>query len=195
MASIYLFKRYWDRRKEPENIVPLDEKEPERPLPEIGGPQGLGSDIENSAPVRRRSTKISRPARSASIPSNLDNPFISHKDRLVPVRSSSATTVRSLPRTPAPVSGRSADSSSRYSSQLSLTPDGSSQSALPLNRSQVYVLHHDGGRAPVTVYNREDAEVVELPPSYSRNSGAEPSGSASSSTQGTVGGSEKTGSE
>lgn len=32
--------------------------------------------------------------------------------------------------------------------------------------SQVYVLHHDGGRAPVTVYTSGDAEIVELPPQY-----------------------------
>ena len=33
------------------------------------------------------------------------------------------------------------------------------------DRSQVYVLHHDAGRAPVTVYTG-GAEVVELPPTY-----------------------------
>jgi hypothetical protein len=31
---------------------------------------------------------------------------------------------------------------------------------------QVYVVHHDGGRAPVTVYTADGTEVVELPPSY-----------------------------
>lgn len=33
-------------------------------------------------------------------------------------------------------------------------------------RSNVYVVHHDGGRAPVTVYTSEGQEVVELPPRY-----------------------------
>jgi hypothetical protein len=33
----------------------------------------------------------------------------------------------------------------------------------------VYVVHHDGGRAPVTVYTEEGAEVVELPPRYADN--------------------------
>jgi len=33
-------------------------------------------------------------------------------------------------------------------------------------RQNVYVVHHDGGRAPVTVYTEEGAEVVELPPRY-----------------------------
>lgn len=32
---------------------------------------------------------------------------------------------------------------------------------------QVYVVHHDGGQAPVTVYTQEGAQVVELPPGYS----------------------------
>lgn len=32
--------------------------------------------------------------------------------------------------------------------------------------SQVFVVHHDGGRAPVTVYTPQGTEVVELPPSY-----------------------------
>lgn len=32
--------------------------------------------------------------------------------------------------------------------------------------SHVYVVHHDGGRAPVTVYHEDGTEVVELPPRY-----------------------------
>lgn len=49
-------------------------------------------------------------------------------------------------------------------------------------RSQVYVVHHDGGRAPVTIMTSDGAEVVELPPGYvnvpesSRQSGAEMAG-------------------
>ncbi|KAG7441460.1 uncharacterized protein BT62DRAFT_974606 [Guyanagaster necrorhizus] len=31
---------------------------------------------------------------------------------------------------------------------------------------QVYVVHHDGGRAPVTVYHEDGTQVVELPPRY-----------------------------
>ncbi|KAH8086650.1 hypothetical protein BXZ70DRAFT_550688 [Cristinia sonorae] len=31
---------------------------------------------------------------------------------------------------------------------------------------QVYVVHHDGGGAPISVYTEEGAEVVELPPHY-----------------------------
>jgi len=33
-------------------------------------------------------------------------------------------------------------------------------------QNQVYVVHHDGGRAPVTVYHQDGTEVVELPPRY-----------------------------
>src|SRR5260221_14150901 len=50
------------------------------------------------------------------------------------------------------------------------SPSGSDpqeQSATSAGRRQnVYVVHHDGGRAPVTVYTEEGAEVVELPPRY-----------------------------
>jgi hypothetical protein len=31
---------------------------------------------------------------------------------------------------------------------------------------QVYVVHHDGGRAPVTVYTADGTEIIELPPRY-----------------------------
>jgi hypothetical protein len=41
-------------------------------------------------------------------------------------------------------------------------------------RPNVYVVHHDGGHAPVTVYTEEGAAVVELPPQY-------PAGSTSAS--------------
>jgi len=34
---------------------------------------------------------------------------------------------------------------------------------------QVYVVHHDGGGAPVTVFTQEGTRVVELPPGYSED--------------------------
>jgi len=50
-------------------------------------------------------------------------------------------------------------SSPQISSQLGRqTSDGSSH--------QVYVVHHDGGRPPISVYHPEGANVVELPPTY-----------------------------
>ncbi|KAL5518690.1 CHK1 [Sanghuangporus vaninii] len=41
-----------------------------------------------------------------------------------------------------------------------------SQARAPSAGGQVYVVHHDGGRAPVTVYASEGAEIIELPPRY-----------------------------
>jgi hypothetical protein len=32
--------------------------------------------------------------------------------------------------------------------------------------NHVYVVHHDGGRAPVSVYHQDGTEIVELPPRY-----------------------------
>jgi hypothetical protein len=62
-------------------------------------------------------------------------------------------------------------------------PDATSASGLTdpadqnaaARRQNVYVVHHDGGRAPVTVYTEEGAEVVELPPRYPANSSSSPS--------------------
>jgi hypothetical protein len=47
-------------------------------------------------------------------------------------------------------------------------------------RPNVYVVHHDGGRAPVTVYTEEGAAVVELPPQYAAGSTTAPSESDAS---------------
>jgi hypothetical protein len=51
-------------------------------------------------------------------------------------------------------------------------PDSQSVSQTPQStqQHQVYVVHHDGGRAPVTVYTPGGAEVVELPPTYAEGS-------------------------
>jgi hypothetical protein len=51
------------------------------------------------------------------------------------------------------------------------------------NRQNVYVVHHDGGRAPVTVYTAEGAEVVELPPRYAAGSTSSPSERESDTTR------------
>jgi hypothetical protein len=47
-------------------------------------------------------------------------------------------------------------------------------------RTSIYVVHHDGGRSPVTVYAEEGAEVVELPPRYQGSSTSAPSESETS---------------
>jgi hypothetical protein len=46
------------------------------------------------------------------------------------------------------------------------SPDPGADDSPARNSHQVYVVHHDGGRAPVTVYTADGTEVVELPPSY-----------------------------
>ncbi|KAF9023415.1 hypothetical protein BDZ89DRAFT_1162746 [Hymenopellis radicata] len=38
----------------------------------------------------------------------------------------------------------------------------------------VYVVHHDGGRAPITVYHEDGTEVVELPPRYNDDASSAP---------------------
>ncbi|KAF9033740.1 hypothetical protein BDZ89DRAFT_1062835 [Hymenopellis radicata] len=50
----------------------------------------------------------------------------------------------------------------------SLTPNdmGGGSTSPTAGRGSVYVVHHDGGRAPVTVYHQDGTEVVELPPRY-----------------------------
>jgi hypothetical protein len=53
-------------------------------------------------------------------------------------------------------------------------------------RPNVYVVHHDGGRAPVTVYTEEGAAVVELPPQYAAGSTSAPSESDAAREDGEV---------
>ncbi|KAL1709093.1 hypothetical protein EV121DRAFT_195744 [Schizophyllum commune] len=60
---------------------------------------------------------------------------------------------------------------SRYQVEPFLLPQEDRESAAgPRSpgggQSNVYVVHHDGGRAPVTVYHGDDTQVVELPPMY-----------------------------
>jgi hypothetical protein len=66
------------------------------------------------------------------------------------------------PRSNAPISP-SNDPSSPSSSSPLRPPRPLAENRQP---SQVFVVHHDGGRAPVTVYTSDGTEVVELPPQY-----------------------------
>jgi hypothetical protein len=61
-----------------------------------------------------------------------------------------------------------------------VSTSGLSDPADQSRRTNVYVVHHDGGRAPVTVYTQEGADVVELPPRY-------PEGSSTTSPPGSEG--------
>ncbi|PFH54750.1 hypothetical protein AMATHDRAFT_72516 [Amanita thiersii Skay4041] len=49
------------------------------------------------------------------------------------------------------------------------TSSGGEQVSPP---SQVYVVHHDGGRPPVTVYHQDGTQVIELPPVYDEGTSA-----------------------
>lgn len=56
----------------------------------------------------------------------------------------------------------------------------------PNQSRSVYVVHHDGGRAPFTVYHEDGTEVVELPPRYIDGGSAAASGSQLRSPSNTV---------
>ncbi|THV06094.1 hypothetical protein K435DRAFT_712148 [Dendrothele bispora CBS 962.96] len=67
---------------------------------------------------------------------------------------------------------------------------GSGSDSAP-GRNNVYVVHHDGGRAPITVYHADGTEIVELPPRYiddstgstSRSGTSDPLGSDSARSE------------
>ncbi|KAI0271573.1 hypothetical protein BC834DRAFT_450621 [Gloeopeniophorella convolvens] len=67
--------------------------------------------------------------------------------------------------------GESNSASAAGSGSSAPTDMSSSAGETQTRRTNVYVVHHDGGRAPVTVYTEEGADVVELPPRYA-DSGA-----------------------
>jgi len=72
-----------------------------------------------------------------------------------------------VPPTASPPDAMSASASGSDPQEQSATSAG--------RRQNVYVVHHDGGRAPVTVYTEGGAEVVELPPRYPAGSTSDPS--------------------
>ncbi|KAF7339977.1 hypothetical protein MVEN_01915400 [Mycena venus] len=54
---------------------------------------------------------------------------------------------------------------SSYGSELNAESQRGASPTTPVG-GNIYVVHHDAGRAPVTVYHQEGTEVVELPPRY-----------------------------
>lgn len=64
----------------------------------------------------------------------------------------------------------------------------SSRQSQAIGSQQVYVVHHDGGRAPVTVYTSEGAQVVELPPRYPEEGTSPRQGESPSATDATSSG-------
>ncbi|KAF8499131.1 hypothetical protein F5888DRAFT_1633637 [Russula emetica] len=86
----------------------------------------------------------------------------------------------------APLLGGNPTSPTNMSRTDAVSTSGSSEPADPSGRRgtrNVYVVHHDGGRAPVTVYTDEGAEVVELPPRYPAGSTSTPSETRSASSR------------
>lgn len=70
---------------------------------------------------------------------------------------------------------RTTPSTTEFGAASSTSPPPSTRQA-----GQVYVVHHDGGRAPITVYHEDGTQVVELPPRYADGSDASPSPEARS---------------
>ena len=54
----------------------------------------------------------------------------------------------------------------RTPSVSAVTPAPPTEPPPAPSSSHVYVVHHDGGRPPVTVYHQDGTEVLELPPRY-----------------------------
>ena len=119
-------------------------------------------------------------------------PFTFSTDREFGVRVSAASPESSS--TPYDSMSTSQPMSTGHTRSHSIAPSmGSPTSAVPPGispprtiaeepRSQVYVVHHDAGRPPVTVYAADGTEVVELPPRYTDSGTGSASGSGSGSS-------------
>jgi hypothetical protein len=104
------------------------------------------------------------PARAAAAPPNLLSTFRSGRnpqyqvDPYVIPPDSIAPPSQSVRRSPS--------SNLQSSSESGLPPSVSPATTQP---AHVYVVHHDAGRPPVTVYTAQGTQVVELPPRYVRS--------------------------
>lgn len=106
-------------------------------------PGGLGYDIE---PFRMPDTYSSSPN-----PSGSGAGWNQHQNNVSNV----------------PVTSDHLHDSTPTSSPSPVNPETSAQQQVGrIPSNQVYVVHHDAGRAPVTVYTSGGAEVIELPPHY-----------------------------
>lgn len=103
----------------------------------------------------------------------------SHGIEEMPTLSSTGYQVEAFDPSALSSSGRRTAAGTQRSSSPPMSPSDGTVRAERDTRSQVYVVHHDGGRAPVTIMTSDGAEVVELPPGYvnvpesSRHTGAE----------------------
>lgn len=81
-------------------------------------------------------------------------------------RNTSALTAGSLDRSRSPTASAISPTSTAPHSTMPLAPPQRPLSNENRSGSQVFVVHHDGGRPPVTVYAADGTEIVELPPRY-----------------------------
>jgi len=146
LAAAYLFLQYKSQRREREMEF-LPEK---YPVLNIGH-----ADVEYQGP---QGTFTERRERSSSLGVCVGSPISNSSSQ---ASSLQALRFRNLPSLPAATS--------------STTLTDPSSPILERQRSRaVYVVHHDGGGAPVTVYTEGETEVVELPPIYVEGEQATP---------------------
>jgi hypothetical protein len=163
--------RHHGREREPTPFY--SESEPEithyRSIPSQGSPP-LGAvdgqrfsypQQQSPALVKQRSSRPINPSSAVSIPREYE---------IEPFRRDGQT----RPSTHHSVSGLSDDNSAHPRAQsIHEDTDAQTNATSPTRsgqqegNSQVYVIHHDSGRAPVSVITSRGTEVVELPPGYS----------------------------
>lgn len=118
-------------------------------------------------------------------PSTTSSPSNTLYDSSAHTRNTSAPTTGSVDHPRSPTASASSPTSPAPFAPAPLIPPQRPLSAENRSASQVFVVHHDGGRPPVTVYAADGTEIVELPPRYveSNNgtSGGSSNGEAASS--------------
>ncbi|PSS37102.1 hypothetical protein PHLCEN_2v975 [Hermanssonia centrifuga] len=128
-------------------------------------------------------TPFSPDSRLSRDPSYQIEPFVLPADHEFGARPSSSSTPSntaynstgsSQPHSHVGDCSRSPDATSPSLSTIPTIPPPLVAPSRPLaaearTNSQVYVVHHDAGRPPVTVYTADGTEVVELPPRYNES--------------------------
>jgi hypothetical protein len=107
-------------------------------------------DVEQRPHLLRTETDATDTSAPSSAPLSAPSPDGTVHARKWPDRTSSRRVPPDLPQTPS-------------------NPQGDTPN-IDRQRSHIYVVHHDGGGPPVTVYTEREAHVVELPPIYAEES-------------------------
>lgn len=141
---------------------------------------GLSLALSNSHSAREATSSSRRTATTTTTGSLGQNssyhiePFVLPSERPAPHIHTHSLSDPSSPLLFPPGAATSATLSPRASPSAALSPSAhqreGSNPATPSDArpsgSHVYVVHHDAGRPPVTVYTDSGTEVVELPPRY-----------------------------